>query len=336
MIRIGVLGYGYWGPNYARNIAASPSCELAAICDISPTRLAQARLTHPDVPLFDLSNAILADSRIDAVVIATPVRSHFSLAWSALQAGKHVLIEKPMTRTSAEAIALIEESKRQRRVLMVDHIFVFSPAVQAIAQLVREDTLGQLLYWDSERLSLGLIRHDVNVSWDLASHDLSILDHVLPASPCTVVATGRAPDRGRPEHLAHITLSYPSGLLAHIHVSWLSPIKVRRTLIGGNRRMLVYDDLEPEGKLVLHDCGIASDSGNEVRYHRGKTSPVKLSGGEPLFLALQHFTECVARVRQPIPDGEAGLRVVRLLEAIDVSLKRGGQDVTLDAEGAVA
>jgi predicted dehydrogenase len=334
LIRIGVLGHGYWGPNYSRNIAASPWCELAAICDISPARLTEARLMHPGVPLLDW-DAMLADSRIDAVVIATPVRSHFRLALAALQAGKHVLIEKPMTRSSAEAMILIEESERRHLVLMVDHIFVFSPAVQAIGKLIQEETLGRLWYWESERLNLGLARDDVNVVWDLASHDLSILDHVMADSPTTIIATGLKPHGAGLEHLSHITLGYEGGFMAHIYVSWLSPLKVRRTVIGGSRRMLVYDDLEPVAKVTLHDYGMVANSGT-TQCHRGQTSVVKTAGCEPLLLAIEHFAACVANAWRPLAGGEAGLRVVRLLEAIDAALERGGQGVALDLEGAVA
>jgi predicted dehydrogenase len=280
---------------------------------------------------------VFADPGIDAVVIATPVESHFELVLAALRADKHVLVERPMARTSQGALRLIEESERRRLVLIVDHTYVFSPAIDAITQALRTQELRRLLYWDSARLNLGLVRSDVNVAWDVASHDLSILDHVLPTPPCALMATGVAPRRGGPEHLAHITLHFPDGLLAHIHASWISPFKVRRTLIGGSRRMLVYDDLETINKVVIHDCAIDCNSGEaEVHYRRSDVRAVGIGTEEPLHRAVEHFAECIAGARRPIADGEAGLRVVRLLEAVDSSLEAGRRIVSLGCGGVVA
>ena len=277
---------------------------------------------------------VISSPGIDAIVIATPVRSHFDLAVASLRAGKHVLVEKPLTSTSEQALALMEEAEQRRLVLMVDHTYVFAPAIRAIADTVRSQELGDLWYWDSARLNLGLIRDDANVVWDLASHDFGILDHVLPIAPSALKAVGMTPRGGGREYLAHINLHYPGGFLAHIHASWISPIKVRRTMIGGSRRMLVYDD-DLANKVAIHDCGFdpGSPNGDGVRYRRGEVKNIPLETAEPLFRAVEHFAMCVTESRRPITDGEAGLRIVRLLEATDESLELGGQIVSLDAEG---
>jgi predicted dehydrogenase len=336
LIRVGVLGYGHWGSKLARNIAASFACELAAICDISPARVAQGRLMHPGIPLVESSAMLISDPRIDAIVIATPVQSHFELAFAALRAGKHVLVEKPMTRTSEEALALMEASERRRLVLMVDHTFLFSPAIDAISQVLRNGDLGRLLYWNSDRLNLGLVRSDVNVMWDLVSHDLAILHHLLPSSPCAIVASGMVPDPGRPEHLVHVTLRFPDGFLAHFYASWISPVKVRRTVVGGNLRTLVYDDLDAANKITIQDCSIVRDPvDTETRYHCGPIRAVETGVEEPLRRAVDHFADCIARAQRPIADAVAGLRVVRLLEAASASLAAAGRIVSVDSEGVV-
>jgi predicted dehydrogenase len=335
LIRIGVLGYGYWGPNVARNIAASSLCRLAAICDTSSSRMAVANRQHPGVTTTGHYRDLISDPAVDAIVVATPVQSHFELALAALRAGKHVLIEKPFTSTSEQALTLIEESERRGLILMVDHTYVFAPAIGAIAQAVRNKELGDLWYWDSTRLNLGLIRDDANVVWDLASHDFGILDHVLPFSACAVQATGMALGDGDREHLAYVTLHFPGGFIAHIHASWISPVKVRRTLIGGSRRMLLYDD-DLANKVTIDDCGFArDDEDGKMRYRRGGVQTIQLDAEEPLFRAVQHFAKCVAESRRPITDGESGLRVVRLLEAADCSLESGGRVVSLDAAGVL-
>jgi predicted dehydrogenase len=316
LVSIGLIGYGYWGPNLARNIGASKTCRLAAIADPAPLCLAAAGRTHPGVTLLPNGGDLIADPYIDAVVVATPAQSHFELAMAALRAGKHVLVEKPLARTSDQALALIEESQRRGLVLMVDHTYVFSPAIGKIAETVQSGGLGDLQRWDSARLNLGLVRNDVNVVWDLAAHDFGILDHVLSAPPSALRATGVRPDGADAEHLAEVTLDFPGGLIAHITVSWISPIKVRRTLITGSRGTLVYDDQRADA-LTIHERAVPLDA------------------AEPLSRAIDHFAGCVSRHERPMVDGEAGLRVIRLLEAADQSLRRSGQVVSLDADRVV-
>ena len=295
MIRIGVVGYGHWGPHLARNLATSPGAELAAVCDHSALRLAAARRAHPDVPCTTDASALLADPRIDAVMLATPVGAHFPLAMAALRAGKHVLVEKPMTGNTDEALALIGESERRRLVLMVDHTFVFSPAVRALRELVAAGTLGELSYYDSARLNTGLVRRDLNVLWDLAVHDLAILDHVVPLTPTGVIATGVAPVPGETERVAQLTVLYPAAFVAHVQASWLAPVKTRRILLGGSRALVAYDDLEPVEKLRVHDCEFAiPDGAEDLRYRLTAPWAPPLAPTEPLRAVVDHFVECIA------------------------------------------
>lgn len=333
MIRIGLIGYGQWGPNLARNIAQSRGASLDMVCDREAPRLAEAERTHPGLAVTTSWRELAADPAIDAVAIATPVESHAELALAALRAGKHVLVEKPLARTSTEAIRLIEAAEARGLVLMVDHTFVFSPAVRMIRELVATGVLGEPWYYDSVRVNLGLIRHDVNVLWDLAAHDLAILDELGQVEPCALQATGVAPEPGAPERLGYLTLRYASGFLAHIHASWLAPLKVRRTLLGGSRRIIVYDDLEPVEKVKVFDRGIESvPESSEPRYRIGDVWSPELESLEPLHAVLEHFVGCIAGGQRPRTDGAAGLRVVRLLEAASRSLAAGGAVIELEAD----
>lgn len=324
-IRVGVLGYGYWGPNLARNVQASGSCELAAIADVSTERLAQARLTHGSVRLTNDWNAVVSDLSIDAVVVATPFDSHFELASAALIAGKHVFLEKPMTHTSVEAIRLIEESERRRLVLMVDHTYLFEPAVHTISKVLCSGELGKLTLWQSERTNHGAVRRDANVLWDLAAHDLSILDHVLTSSPNAISAVGTSSGGGQLEHSACLTLHFQDSLIARIHVNWLAQRKVRRISIHGEAGLLTWDDLDPAQKVTLTPYA-APD----------RTSVIKIEVAEPLDRSIQHFADCIDSCSRPIADGAAGLRVVRFLEAADRSMQSGGRTVMLDGLEAIA
>jgi predicted dehydrogenase len=326
LIRIGLLGYGYWGPNLARVIRASQSCELAAVADFSPARLAQAGLKYSGIQLTDRCSEVVSNPLIDAVVIATPVDSHFDLALAALSAGKHVFVEKPITQTSAEAVRLTEESERRRLVLMVDHTFLFEPAVRAISQVISAGELGRVTSWTSERTNRGVVRNDVNVVWDLAVHDFSILDYVLAASPITISAAGTASGGGL-EHAANLTLEFPECLTVCIHVDWLAQQKVRRISIQGEAGVLDYDDQEPMGKVT-----ITSRAATVAEPERARV--LETEAGEPLGRAIQHFVECIVSGSRPIADGAAALRVVRVLEAADHSLQSMGRPVTLDRVGA--
>jgi predicted dehydrogenase len=324
-IRVGVLGYGYWGPNLARSIQASRICELAAIADPSPQSLAQARLIHGGARLTEHWSEVVADQSIHAVVIATPVDSHFDLALAALDAGKHVLVEKPITQTSAEAIRLIQESERRRLILMVDHTYLFEPAVQTIARVLCNGELGRLTSWESERTNCGVVRSDANVIWDLAAHDLSILGYVLTSSPSALSAVGTTSASGKLEHAAHLTLQFRECLTARIHVNWLASRKVRRMSIRGEAGVLVYDDLDLAQKVTV--TPFADPEHARV---------IETETAEPLHTAIRHFAACISSGSPPITDGAAGLRVVRLLEAADRSIQLRGQPVRLDRSEAVA
>jgi len=325
LIRSGLVGYGYWGPNLARVIQASRSCELAAIVDLSTARLAQAGLKYSGILLTVDWNEVVSDPSIDAVVLATPVNSHFDLALAALTAGKHVFVEKPMTLTSAEAIRLIEESERRRLVLMVDHTFLFEPAVLAISNFIGSGELGRLNLWNCERTNCTGVRGDANVLWDLAVHDLSILDYVLAASPNAISAIGSpSSDNGGLAHTASLTLHFQDSFTVRIHASWLAAHKVRRMSIEGEAGVLRYDDLDPIQKVTL-----TSSTGPDL------PRAVETEAAEPLAGAIQHFAGCIATNRRPIADGASALRVVRLLETADRSLGSMGQTVMLERPGAI-
>lgn len=334
MIGIGIVGYGYWGPNLARCVAETAGCRLAAVADAAPAALARAAKRHPGTRLHEEWRALVTDPAVDAVLVATPVEAHFRMALVALRAGKHVLVEKPMTTTTEEARTLVEEAARRRLVLMVDHTFVYTSAVQKIGEILRRGELGELYYYDSTRVNLGLFRHDVNVIWDLAVHDLSILDFLLPEGPVAVSASGTGHFEGGLEDMAHLTLFLPGRAVAHLNVNWLAPVKVRQTLIGGSRRMIVYDDLEPSEKVKVYDRGVSmEDAANgvdmRVSYRSGDMWAPQLSVKEALLTEIEHFVDCVAEGAQPITSGESGLSVVRTLECAMASLRQRGHPVEI-------
>ena len=345
MTGVGVIGYGYWGPNIARNVREQRGADLVAISDLRPQRLADATARYPGVKTTTRVREVLTNPRVEAVVIATPVATHYELALEALRAGKHVLVEKPMAMNSAHALHLIEEADRRQLVLAVDHTFVYTSAVRKIRELIAND-VGDVYYYDSVRVNLGLFQHDVNVIWDLAVHDLSIIDYVLPMKPVAVSATGIGHLAGEPENIAYLTLFFDGPLIAHVHVNWLAPVKVRRTLIGGSRKMIVYDDLEPSEKIKVYDKGITvngngHDQGTPnyqllVGYRAGDMWAPHLDMTEALTVEMRHFLECIEHGRRPIADGAAGLRLVQILEAATQSLRQRGRAIELQAERRVA
>jgi predicted dehydrogenase len=336
-LSVGVIGYGYWGPNLVRNFGEIPGARVAAVSDLRGERLAQVRDRYPAVRTTPDHRELLADPAIDAVLVATPVATHYRLAMEAIDAGKHVLVEKPLAPARTEALALVEAARRRGVVLMVDHTFVYTGAVQKIKELVDSDHLGRMLYYDSVRVNLGLFQHDVDVLWDLAVHDLSIMDYVLGRQPHAVAAAGVAHVPGQPVNTAYLTCYFDDDLIAHFHVNWLAPVKIRRTLIGGDRQMIVYDDLEPSEKVKVYDRGITLADGvaggNEgaydllVGYRTGDMCAPQLSLTEALRVEAEHFVDCVRTGREPVTGGQAGLRVVRILEAATESLARRGQVV---------
>ena len=326
MVRLGVIGYGYWGPNIVRNFSGHQDCKVVAVCDKNSVALARVLGRHPGVRVTTEVDDIVTSPEIDAVAIVTPVSYHYELAKKALENGKHVFVEKPFTATSAQAEELIELAERKNLQIMVDHTFLFTGAVRKIKQLVDDGTLGPLYYYDSTRVNLGLFQHDVNVMWDLAPHDLAIMDYLIGMEPDLVVATGSAHVNCL-EDVAHLTVYFPNNVLAHINVNWLSPVKVRTTLVGGQKKMLVWNDLDPAEKVRVYDKGadVKTELGVHqllVSYRSGDMWAPKVEELEALQLETRYFLDCVKDGRKPFNDGQAGLRVVRILEAAEQSLRQ--------------
>jgi predicted dehydrogenase len=341
MVRIGVIGCGYWGPKLIRNFFDIPGAQVVAVCDLSADRLARIQARYPSVSALTNTSELFALRELEAVVIATPVATHYDLALQALRAGKHVLVEKPLATSSALAQRLIEEADSRDLVLMVDHTFVYSGAVRRIRELMTSDGIGDILYYDSVRINLGLFRHDVDVLWDLAVHDLSIMDYLLAQRPCAVSATGERHVVGGTENVAYITLFFGGNLIAHIHVNWLSPVKIRHTLIGGNQKMIVYNDLEPVEKVKVYDKGIIVSDDPEsiyqmqIGYRTGDMWAPKVDSTEALRTEALHFVRCILYRERPITDGEAGLRIIHILEAATQSVIDRGGPVELVGEHAI-
>ena len=333
LVRVGVIGYGYWGPNVVRNLQNLENCRLATICDQNSDALQRAKRAYPSVEVTTDFSGLLNSPQIDAIAVVTPVWTHFDLAKAALQNGKHVFVEKPFTSTPQQAEQLIELADRKRLKIMVDHTFLFTGAVRKIRQLIDDGTLGALYYYDSTRVNLGLFQHDVNVVWDLAPHDLSVMDYLMQAKPEAVVATGGRHLNGLAD-IAFITVYFPGNVIAHINVNWLSPVKVRTTLIGGEKKMLVWNDLEADEKIKVYDKGVQMTGGRGVydllvSYRSGDIWAPKIEQTEALKVELEYFVDCVTNNRVPLNDGVAGLRVVKILEAADQSLKERGKAIQL-------
>ncbi len=338
MIGIGILGYGYWGPNLARCLGECEGARIAAIADLDPAACARAAKRHPGIRTATGIDELLDDPEIDAVAIATPVKAHFGPALAALRAGRHVLVEKPMTMNSGEASRLVDEATRRGLTLMVDHTFAYTPAVQKIGDLVRAGEIGAIHYYDSTRINLGIVQSDVNVVWDLAVHDFAILDAITSERPVAIAAQAASHLAQRPETMAFVTLHFASGMVAHINVNWLAPVKIRRTLIGGSRRMIAWDDLEPSEKIKVYDKGVTLTSDRDaahrlrVGYRTGDMWAPKLATTEALATEVSHFVDCIASGRQPLTDGLAGLRIVELLESAHWSMRQGGRPIDLTLE----
>ena len=333
MVNIAVIGYGYWGPNLVRNFAETPGLNLVAVSDLDPEKLEIVNKRYPAVRTTTRYEDLLEDDGVDAIAVATPVNTHFPLGLAALQAGKHLWIEKPMTETSEQARQLVAEAEKRGLVLHVDHTFIYTGAVRKIADIVKGGELGDVLYYDSTRINLGLFQRDVSVISDLAVHDFSILDYMLGEHPVAVSASGTNHFPGTPENLAYITLYYESNAIAHLNVSWLAPVKVRNILIGGSKKMVVYDDLEPSEKIKVYDKGVSFTEDAEqiqemrVGYRTGDMWAPKLVGTEALRVEGEHFADCVLNQKTSMTDGKLGLRVVELIEAATNSMTAMGEVV---------
>jgi predicted dehydrogenase len=337
MINVAVVGCGYWGPNLIRSFCSCPQTRLVAVCDSDPTRLESVHAGYLFAKGYEDYDQLLAHPELDAVAIATPVRTHASLVLKALGSGKHVLVEKPMAASVREAEAMAEAANKAGLILMVDHVFVYSGPIQKIKQFIDSGELGEIYYIDSVRINLGLLQHDINVVWDLAPHDLSIVDFLLGRLPRSLAAFGacHADSRNEIEDVAYLNLDFGGGLLASIHVNWLSPVKIRHFTIGGSRQSIVYNDLDPSEKVKVYDRGIAISEDPEARrgvlidYRIGDVYSPRLDRTEPLQVVVRHFAECIAERQRPLTDAASGVRVVRILEAAQRSIKAQGGRITL-------
>jgi len=337
LINVGVVGYGYWGPNLVRNFVNSRSSRVTGICDLNSANLATCNRLYPNIQTTSDFNELIKNPWIDAIAVATPVHTHYDLAVAALRAGKHVFVEKPLAQTSGQVRRLIEEAERRRLVLMVDHTFLYTPAVQRIRGLIAEQALGDIYYYDSTRSSLGLFQSDVNVLWDLAVHDVSIIRYILDEEPVAVSATAVSHIAGSPENMAHITLFFQSSCIAHVSVNWLSPVKVRKTFVGGSRKMIAYDDLEPTEKIRVYDKGVTVTGSSEkerqlrIGYRAGDMWVPHLAATEALQTEVEHFADCIVNGTLPISSGLSGLHVVEVLEAACRSIAVRGNPIQLQS-----
>jgi predicted dehydrogenase len=333
VVKFGVVGYGYWGPNVVRNLDQLDGSEVVAVCDKSPTARKRIHKSYPHIKVVAETADLMSSTDIDAIAIVTPVWTHYELTKAALQNGKHVFVEKPFTSDSAQAEELINLAAKKNLKIMVDHTFLFTGAVKKIGQLLDEGTLGKIYYYDSTRVNLGLFQHDINVIWDLAPHDLSIIDHLIKETPEAVSATGQSHLNGF-EDVAFITVYFPNKIIAHINVNWLSPVKVRTTLIGGEKKMLVWNDLEADEKIKVYDKGVHVSSREGlynllVNYRSGDMWAPQVEQVEALRKELAYFVDCILQDQTPFNDGIAGLRVVKLLEAASKSVRNQGAVVHL-------
>jgi predicted dehydrogenase len=333
MLRFGVIGYGYWGPNIVRNLRSLEGCQVVGVCDQSPAARKRMQAANPGIPVYSDHTELISSPDVDAIAVITPVWTHYELAKAALENGKHVFVEKPFTSNVAQAEDLINLAEQKNLKIMVDHTFLFTGAVRKIHKLLDEGVLGKLYYYDSTRVNLGLFQHDCNVIWDLAPHDLSIMNHLLCEDAEAISANGQTHLNGH-EDIAFITAYFPEKMIAHINVNWLSPVKVRTTLIGGEKKMLVWNDLEADEKLKIYDKGV--DVKNQeglynllVSYRSGDMWAPQVEQVEALRLELGYFVECIQKNQKPINDGCAGRKVVRMLEAANESVAKRGALVYL-------
>lgn len=330
MLNVAVAGYGYWGPNLVRNFQESGSSRVKYVIERDQARRALVQLRYPDIKTVSSMDEVLHDPELSAVIIATPVSTHFDLALQALQAGKHVLAEKPLTDKTATCRRLMDEAEKRKLVLMVDHPFIYSSAVNKIKDLVKSGDIGDILYCDSTRINLGLFQHDVSVIWDLAVHDLSIMDYLIPEKPVAVSMYGMNHFPGQPENIAYMNLKYETNCIGHIHVNWLAPVKIRQTLLCGTKRMIVYDDLNPDEKIKIYDKGVSVEENPNnihkllVGYRKGDIYIPCLDNTEPLQNMVRHFIDCVRNTRHPVSGADSALRIINIMETAYASMHNHG------------
>jgi predicted dehydrogenase len=334
MIKVGIIGYGYWGPNLLRNFNTASYCQVVGVADARPERLIQVNRFYPNIKCYEDADHLINSPDIDALVIATPVSTHFKLAEKALLRGKHVLLEKPMTSSVLEAETLIDLAEKNNLLLMVDHTFLYTGAVTKMKQLIDSGELGLIKYLDSTRINLGLFQSDINVLWDLAPHDISILNYIIDEEPYSVNATGITHTNNEMENIAYLTINYKSGFIAHFSCSWTSPVKLRTMLIGGDQKMILYNDLEPTEKVKIYDSGYNHSRLEDqkrilVDYRIGDIHVPKLNTGEALAEMANDFVSCIIQNKVPKSSSTIGLEVVNILEASTKSIKHNGCEVIL-------
>ena len=335
-IKVGVIGCGYWGPNLIRNFNENYQTDLRYACDLDDQRLERIKVRYPAVTVTKNYKDLLREKDLHVVAIATPVYTHYRFAKEALEAGKHLLIEKPMTSNSKEAGTLVNLAEKKNLMIFVDHTFIYTGAVKKMKEVISSKNLGAIYYFDSVRVNLGLFQPDINVVWDLAPHDISIMDYLIPGKPKSVVAIGGSHTGNNIEDIAYVTVVYSTELMAHFHINWMSPVKIRRIIIGGSKKMIVFDDLDPSEKIKIYDKGILlakTDKKvfyqNIIQYRIGDMYAPKIDQTEALKVLIDHIVDCIIKKKKPVTDGESGLRVVRILEAADKSIKKGGAKITL-------
>jgi len=336
MINVAVIGYGYWGPNLVRNFIENPSTNVSYVCDIDESRLKMIRYKNFRMKPVTNYQDIIKDDNVQLVAIATPVSTHYKIACDMLKAGKHVFIEKPMTLNSSQAEKLIELADKKNLIIFVDHIYIYTGAVRTVKSLLSSRGIGDIYYFDSIRVNLGLFQHDVNVIWDLAPHDFSIMDYLIDEKPVSISTIGASRVFGRIEDIAYISVQFKNGLIAHFHVNWMSPVKIRRIIIGCSKKMIVFDDLNVDEKVKVYDRGFKLMHASKdqlyrslVQYRIGDMYSPRIDTTEALKVEISHLVDCMKSNKRPVTDGEAGLRVIRLLEASQKSLKRGGAFVKI-------
>jgi len=334
MINVGVIGYGYWGPNVARNFNACDGAKLIAICDLNQKRLKFAKSNFPFVKTYSNPKDLMSSEEIDVVAVVTPVFTHYELAIMALENDKNIFVEKPFTSNVAQGEKIINLAEKKNLKIMVDHTFLFTGAVMKMREIVDSGELGSLYFYDSVRVNLGLFQHDINVIWDLVPHDFSIMNHLIDENPTAVSAWGTGHFGNGLEDVAYVAVHFDNGFIAHFHCNWLSPVKIRKTLISGDKKMLVWDDLSSDEKIKVYDRGVNIKNTEGIHnllvsYRSGDMHVPKVDNTEALKLEVEYFAECIEKNQKPINDGEAGLNVVKMLEAADKSLKSDCKKIKL-------
>jgi len=334
MINVGIIGYGYWGPNVARNFNACEKAKLIAICDLREKRLNLAKSNYPFIKTFSDPIDLITSTDIDVVAVVTPVFTHYDLAKLALENGKHIFVEKPFTSNVSQAERLINLAEKNSLIIMVDHTFLFTGAVRKMRKIIDDGELGTLFFYDSVRVNLGLFQHDINVIWDLAPHDFSIMNYLIDYEPAALSAWGTEHFGRKLEDVAYVAVHFNNGFIAHFHCNWLSPVKIRKTLISGNKKMLVWDDLSSDEKVKIYDRGVNIENTEGIHnllvsYRSGDVHVPKVDNIEALKMEIDYFADCIEKNQKPFNDGEAGLKVVRMLEAADKSLKNDCKKIKL-------